>query len=302
VADARHKRDTNARRRPAAITLAGSLAVAATLTAVGVGVAAHHPSAPSELIALDQAEGPVGNAPTAGSTRTPSAASPTSAPGVGTSDRGLRLSRSANRDELDDALTPTGVPADQRRTEWTTTDLNLWPTPTEQSATDGDIQTAQKLLYTGVSQNGRDEVIVDGDVHWVTHGYLTTTKPAGVGAGLSDQPCPDMSVENRLAADTILVYRSVCHAFPQVTDYLGWGPREEHDTGHAIDVMVYGDKALGDEIAAWVQAHASELHIYDILWYHRIWTPARASEGWRTFADRGSPTANHMDHEHIGTL
>jgi hypothetical protein len=129
----------------------------------------------------------------------------------------------------------------------------------------------------------------------------STPDPTPSTGGLSDAPCPDGSVEKGLAADTIRVYRAVCHAFPQVTHYLGWGPRSEHDTGHAIDVMVYGDRSLGDEIAAWAQAHASELNLYDILWYQRIWTPIRASEGWRPLPDRGSPTANHMDHVHLGT-
>ena len=59
------------------------------------------------------------------------------------------------------------------------------------------------------------------------------------------------------------------------------------------------DVALGNSIAAFLQAHASELHLYDILWRQRIWTPVRASEGWRFFADRGSATANHYDHVHV---
>ncbi|MFI2707244.1 mucin-2 protein, partial [Nocardioides sp. CER28] len=120
-------------------------------------------------------------------------------------------------------------------------------------------------------------------------------------AGLSDQPCPDMSVEDGLKPQTIKVYRSVCHAFPQVTEYGGWAARTEHDTGNAIDVMVYGNKELGDQIADWAQAHAAELDLYDLIWYDRIWTPVRSSEGWRDYGDHGSATANHMDHVHIGT-
>jgi hypothetical protein len=90
----------------------------------------------------------------------------------------------------------------------------------------------------------------------------------------------------------------VCHAFPQITSYGGWDNHGEHVTGKALDIMT-SDVALGNQIAAFLQAHASELHIYDILWQQHIWTPVRASEGWRLFADRGSPTANHMDHVHV---
>ncbi|OIJ25485.1 hypothetical protein UG56_017605 [Nocardioides luteus] len=62
-----------------------------------------------------------------------------------------------------------------------------------------------------------------------------------------------------------------------------------------------GDKALGDAIAAYLQQHAAELNLYDIIWYQRIWTPVRASEGWRYMEDRGSTTANHYDHVHVST-
>ena len=42
------------------------------------------------------------------------------------------------------------------------------------------------------------------------------------------------------------------------------------------------DVALGTAIAEFLRAHASELHLYDILWRQHIWTPVRAAEGWRT--------------------
>jgi hypothetical protein len=59
------------------------------------------------------------------------------------------------------------------------------------------------------------------------------------------------------------------------------------------------DVGLGTAIAEFLQSHAAELHIYDILWRQRIWTPVRAVEGWRLFPSRGSATANHYDHVHV---
>jgi hypothetical protein len=97
-----------------------------------------------------------------------------------------------------------------------------------------------------------------------------------------------------------MLYRAVCHAFPQITSYGGWDAHGEHASGRALDVMT-SDKALGDQIAAFLQAHASELGLYDVIWWDQIWTPARASEGWRAYGDHGSPTANHMDHVHVST-
>ena len=34
-------------------------------------------------------------------------------------------------------------------------------------------------------------------------------------------PCPDPGVENGLTSNAVYVYRSVCHAFPQITTYGG---------------------------------------------------------------------------------
>jgi len=304
VAASRHKRDTDARRKPSATTVAGSLAVLATGAAVLAGVSLQTPSS-SSLVADDASS-------SASVSSTPSAAA---APAVTDRDH-AQLSRSMNREEL--AREAARARAEKARAaaqaaarraaqhtvpRWTTTALNIWTEPGDGAKKLDVLPEDKKIAFAQRTVSGRDEVVIGGAIRWVTTGYLSKDKPVetGVDAGLSDAPCPDSSVEDGLAADTIRVYRSVCHAFPQVTDYLGWGPRVEHDTGHAIDVMVYGDKALGDEIAAWAQAHASELNLYDVIWYDRIWTPVRASEGWRDYGDHGSPTANHMDHVHIGT-
>jgi len=269
------------------------MAVSVTAAAVLVGVAAtRSPSADDDLVA---AQTTTASAPSGGA--------------AGAAVRPDAVSRD------DDRMSHPMVDAMRLKPEhrhpvarWTTADLNLWTLPGNTGHQVGLLDSGKKVTFTGIAEQGRDEVLLAGGAtRWVTAGYLSSEKPVSGGAdgaatsGLSTAPCPDSSVENGLQPDTIALYRAVCHAFPQVTDYLGWGPRSEHDTGHAIDVMVYGDKALGDEVAAWAQAHASELNLYDVIWYDRIWTPARASEGWRDYGDHGSPTANHMDHVHIGT-
>ena len=78
-----------------------------------------------------------------------------------------------------------------------------------------------------------------------------------------------------------------------------------HPAGLAADFMVPltpAGKAQGDALVAYAQAHARELGIDYIIWYQRIWSVARADEGWRPMEDRGSATANHMDHPHINVL
>lgn len=134
----------------------------------------------------------------------------------------------------------------------------------------------------------------------MTAGYLSKDKPLAAAAGLSTSPCPDGSVENGLTSNAVLVYRSVCHAFPQITTYGGWDAHGEHASGRALDIMT-SDPSLGSAIAEYLRAHAAELNLYDVIWAQRIWTPVRASEGWRYMSDRGSATANHYDHVHVST-
>lgn len=187
---------------------------------------------------------------------------------------------------------------------WTTTDLNLWSGSAATALRLGTLSAGTRVLVTGRAAGGRVEVVVGGAPRWVTAGYLTATRAgvpgsaAPVSAGLSMAPCPDDSMEYRLTPGAVLVHRSVCHAFPQVTTYLGWAPRGEHASGKAIDIMT-SDVALGTRIAEYLQAHAAQLHLYDVIWRQHIWTPVRAAEGWRLMPDRGSPTANHMNHVHV---
>jgi hypothetical protein len=294
VAQPRHKREPNARKLATrtgkrAIHFAAGAAVVATAPAVGLGVLAADPSAKALVgahhatpLALSSAARTVREAPLSRSLdRAGLLRSPQAAPG--------------------DATAVAVAGAHTRR--WTTTDLNLWSGATDAAREVGEIAAGHHVLVTGRTAGGRVEIVVQGAARWVTAGYLSDSKPtqdAGIGAaaGLSMAPCPDPSVEYRLTTSAVYVYRSVCHAFPQITTYGGWDDHGEHVSGKALDIMT-GDVALGNAIAAFLQAHASQLHIYDILWRQHIWTPVRASEGWRFFADRGSPTANHMDHVHV---
>lgn len=79
----------------------------------------------------------------------------------------------------------------------------------------------------------------------------------------------------------------------------GWGPNPEHNNSRCIDFMVYGDKAMGDFIASYIWTHRIRLGLLHQIWYQRIISVGRAREGWRSMGDRGSTTANHMDHPHV---
>jgi hypothetical protein len=302
VAAHRHKRDTDARRFVARLStakkLSAGLAVTATGSVVALGVLSANPVT-AGLVAADV-----------------SPLSASASAGVDVSDR-LVVSRSASRKQTqrdkrasvtqaraDGALAATAkavrtaVRKDTRL--WTTAPLNLWTVSGDDAVQVGEIPAVRQVLVTGRQAGDRVEIVVAGKSRWVTDGYLSNDKPQelGAAAGLSMAPCPDPGVESGLTSNAVYVYRSVCHAFPQITTYGGWDNHGEHSSGRALDIMT-SDVALGTAIADFLRAHASELHLYDILWRQRIWTPVRAAEGWRLFASRGSATANHYDHVHV---
>ncbi len=72
------------------------------------------------------------------------------------------------------------------------------------------------------------------------------------------------------------------------------GDPGDHGSGLALDFMVYDDAALGDQVANYLLANKDRLGVYYVIWQQRI----NFGSGWQYMEDRGSPTANHMDHPH----
>jgi hypothetical protein len=300
VAEHRHKRETNARRKPRAALVAGPIAFLATASVVTLGVLASSP-ATRDLVAEDTAADLAGvqSRDTVSRSDSRVAAQELSKASVRDVDRAAKLRAAELRAaELRAATLRAVRTADTKL--WTTTVLNLWTDSGKGATQVGELEAATSVLVTGREAGDRVEVVVDGKSRWVTAGYLSEDKPLTAAAGLSMSPCPDPGVESGLTSAAVYVYRSVCHAFPQITSYGGWDDHGEHSSGKALDIMT-SDVALGNAIAAFLQSHAAELNLYDILWRQQIWTPVRASEGWRTFPSRGSATADHYDHVHVST-
>jgi hypothetical protein len=68
----------------------------------------------------------------------------------------------------------------------------------------------------------------------------------------------------------------------------------DHPSGHALDFMTLGNVGLGNRVASHLLANFQRMALTYIIWLQRI----NSGSGWRGMADRGSPTANHMDHVH----
>jgi len=171
------------------------------------------------------------------------------------------------------------------------------------------VHKGTKLAVTKIITNGFRYVSYHGKGRWVKNKYLSDTKPkattsssnGGSGSGgISGAPCSGgSSVESGLTSDAIRVHRALCHRYPQFTSFLGRrGSGGNHGSGRALDCMI-SDSSVGWNAAKWVRANAKSLGVSEVIYHQQIWTVQRSSEGWRSMSDRGSPTANHMDHVHV---
>ena len=264
------------RRRLAFVT-----APLVTLLAVGLGVTTSGFGQP--------------DAPTAASGNV-SAAARSSSDAPEDEERTLGTSRSADRAPLVDHRVPKA-----KGKLWTTGDLDLRVTPREKSKTTGLVKSDKQIAITGRREGAFAEVLLGKETRWVTAEYLSKKKekPEPEEAGTSDQPCPDGSeIESAIQPTAVKVYRSVCAAFPELTTYGGQDGHGEHVNGQAIDFMV-PNSDVGQRLADYLYANHAQFDLFDIIWSQTIWTIERSGEGFRSMEDRGSPTANHMDHVHI---
>ena len=196
--------------------------------------------------------------------------------------------------------------------KYATTDLNVRTEASEDSAVVAVVDAGTKLSVTATVTDGFRYIYYHGKGRWVKNQYLSDKKPTastsrvssggggGGGGGISGAPCPSgSSMESGLTPDAIRVHRALCHRYPQITSFLGRRTSSGyHGQGRAVDSMI-SDSTVGWEIAKWVRANHKSLGAMEVIYRQHIWTVQRSSEGWRSMSDRGSPTANHMDHVHV---
>ena len=147
------------------------------------------------------------------------------------------------------------------------------------------------LLGSGLRGGGAASSVPDGSA-------------VGATLGAGDLP-PGVASERGLQKDTILAARAVSAAFPEIRDIGGWRPDALpwHPNGQAIDVMIpdptsaHG-RALGDAVLRFALQHKDRFDINHVIWRQTMYLPDGSSQ---VMANRGSPTANHMDHVHIAT-
>jgi hypothetical protein len=87
----------------------------------------------------------------------------------------------------------------------------------------------------------------------------------------------------------------------------GTNQLSDHALGLAIDIMVYKNQPLGNQIAAWAIQNRDALKIKYIIWYNQF---ASGKTGWRwesyvkhgPAANQRTATGRHEDHVHLSFL
>ena len=222
------------------------------------------------------------------------AATPTTPPKVATATAPATKRVEPSADDLAER-------AKASRTLYATDDLNIRADPDKGAEVVAEVDPGTKLAATTTVRDGFRLVVFKGEGRWVTAKYVSKTKPdpAETG-GVTDAACgKGSSMERGLTPDAVLVHRTVCARFPQVSSFGGTrGGGGFHSSGQAVDCMI-ADPKVGWELARWVRAHARDLGVSEVIYSQKIWTVQRSGEGWRSMSDRGSRTANHEDHVHV---
>ena len=177
--------------------------------------------------------------------------------------------------------------------KYATASLNVRTAPDRDSEVVAVVSAGTKLSVTAAMHDGFRFISYAGRGRWISNKYLSSTKPkvstttgggggAG-GGGISAAPCPgDSAVESGLTQDAIRVHRALCARYPQISSFGGRraGDGGFHGTGQAVDAMI-ANSSVGWDIANWTRANASKLGVSEVIYYQKIWTVQRSSEGWR---------------------
>lgn len=141
-------------------------------------------------------------------------------------------------------------------------------------------------------------------VHWAIKNPPTKSLDSTGGGSGGQTPqgpanLPPMKwSENMLTVNAVRAGRAIALQFPEVRaigGYRAQDPYPDHPSGRALDVMTDTNKALGDRILNWLFDHNDRLKMEYAIWQQAMWYKKGAPQ---PMADRGSPTANHMDHVH----
>ncbi|MDO2976026.1 hypothetical protein P5V62_16740 [Mycobacteroides abscessus subsp. massiliense] len=109
---------------------------------------------------------------------------------------------------------------------------------------------------------------------------------------------PGLAPEGGLVPNAVQLNRVLTQQFPELQKIGGWREPDgfnEHSSGEALDIMVGSNRELGDRINQFLLQNGQAFGLQYNLWRQTQWNPDGSTSG---MDNRGSPTANHMDHVH----
>lgn len=150
--------------------------------------------------------------------------------------------------------------------------------------------------------------------HKLNDGGSTTPPPGGSYAAPNTNPhpsatarAPQATKRTQFVDDEIRRLTGETHCW--VGDYRsGESSTSNHNTGNALDCTISNaigtypsaaQKEQGWKLANWLKKYASKLDVRYVIWQGKIWSVARASEGWRNYTAGTGVTAGHYDHVHV---
>ncbi|GAA3528077.1 hypothetical protein AFL01nite_02720 [Aeromicrobium flavum] len=184
-------------------------------------------------------------------------------------------------------------------------------------------------LHFEIRPGGSDRSPVDPEP-WLTGRGATSLDQTSTGTAPGCHPDtadgyvgtdPDEAVEDptgdgRITARMAHVLSQLETTFPE-SSWACWRAgspsTNDHAAGRACD-GTFGNKigtraagaslAVGWRVTNWLKANATQLGVEYLIWQGKIWSVARASEGWRSYNGGGtfdprSVTGGHFDHLHV---
>lgn len=122
---------------------------------------------------------------------------------------------------------------------------------------------------------------------------VTTTAPETTTPPPAPPPCPTTLDGAKPHAAQVGHHLAGKFGVSDIGAAAGRGGSGDHPLGLALDFMV--DTATGNALADHVLANRRAFGVTYVIWRQRY----NDGSGWSTMEDRGSPTANHMDHVHV---
>lgn len=150
--------------------------------------------------------------------------------------------------------------------------------------------------------------------HKLNDGGGSTPPPGGSYAAPNNNPhpsatarAPQATKRTQFVDDEIRRLTGETHCW--VGDYRsGESSTSNHNTGNALDCTISNaigqhpsaaQKEQGWKLANWLKKYADKLDVRYVIWQGKIWSVARASEGWRNYTAGGGVTGGHYDHVHV---